>query len=59
MKREYITLIIISFLLSFVSLILMVMSIEDEKKLFGFFTISLFASLVSMVYSFFRLKSGK
>ena len=56
MKREYITLMIISFLLSFMSLVLMGMSLENGMELFSLFTISLMISVVSLIYSILRLR---
>jgi hypothetical protein len=59
MKREFMSLLVISFLLSFLSLILMGMSIKEEMKLFSFFSISLVVSLVSFIYSLLKIRGDK
>jgi hypothetical protein len=59
MKKEFVSLMIISFLLSFMSLVLMGMSIEREMELFSLFSISLLVSLASFIYSLFKIKGGK
>jgi len=59
MKKEYISLLVISFLLSFMSLILMGMSIERGMELFSLFSISLVISLASFIYSLFKIRSDK
>jgi hypothetical protein len=59
MKREFMSLLVISFLLSFMSLILMGMSIKEEMKLFSFFSISLVVSLVSFIYSLLKIRGDK
>jgi len=59
MKREFMSLLVISFLLSFMSLILMGMSIKEEMKLFSFFSFSLVVSLVSFIYSLLKIRGDK
>jgi len=59
MKREFISLLIISFLLSFMSLILMGMSIEREMELFSLFSISLVVSIASFIYSLLKIRGDK
>jgi len=53
------SLLVISFLLSFMSLILMGMSIKEEMKLFSFFSFSLVVSLVSFIYSLLKIRGDK
>ena len=59
MKREFVALLIISFLLSFMSLILMGMSIEREMELFSLFSISLIISIASFIYSLLKIRGDK
>ncbi len=56
MKREILALMIISFLLTFMSLILMGMAMESGTEFFSFFAVSLIVSFISFVYSLIRLK---